>query len=40
MKHSQSMATKLAFLSASFMVTSAYAIQSALPQIKASLAIS
>lgn len=40
MKHSQSMATKLAFLSASFMVTSAYAIQSALPQIKSSLAIS
>lgn len=40
MKHSQSMATKLAFLSASFMVTSAYAIQGALPQIKASLAIS
>lgn len=40
MKHSQSMATKLAFLSASFMVTSAYVIQSALPQIKASLAIS
>lgn len=40
MKHSQSIATKLAFLSASFMVTSAYAIQSALPQIKASLAIS
>lgn len=40
MKQSQSMATKLAFLSASFMVTSAYAIQSALPQIKASLAVS
>ena len=40
MEKSQSMATKLAFLSASFMVTSAYAIQSALPQIKASLAIS
>lgn len=37
MKQSQSLMTKLAFLSASFMVTSAYAIQSALPQIKASL---
>ena len=40
MKHGQSLATKLAFLSASFMVTSAYAIQSALPQIKTSLAVS
>ncbi|WP_251576688.1 MFS transporter [Limosilactobacillus agrestimuris] len=40
MKQSQSMATKLAFLSASFMVTSAYAIQSALPQIKSALAVS
>lgn len=40
MKQSQSLATKLAFLSASFMVTSAYAIQSALPQIKSTLAIS
>lgn len=40
MKQSQSMATKLAFLSASFMVTSAYAIQSALPQIKTALAVS
>lgn len=40
MKHGQSLATKFAFLSASFMVTSAYAIQSALPQIKTSLAVS
>lgn len=40
MKQGQSLATKLAFLSASFMVTSAYAIQSALPQIKASLNVS
>lgn len=40
MKQSRTLATKLAFLSASFMVTSAYAIQSALPQIKASLNIS
>lgn len=37
MEKSQTLATKLAFLSASFMVTSAYAIQSALPQIKAAL---
>ena len=40
MEKSQSMATKLAFLSASFMVTSAYAIQSALPQIKSALNVS
>ena len=40
MKQSQSLATKLAFLSASFMVTSAYAIQSALPQIKSALNVS
>jgi MFS family permease len=31
------MVTKLAFLSVSFMLTSAYAVQSALPQLKASL---
>lgn len=40
MKQSQSLATKLAFLSASFMVTSAYAIQSALPQMKTALNVS
>lgn len=40
MEHRQSLATKLAFLSASFMVTSAYAIQSALPQIKSALSVS
>lgn len=37
MEKSNTLATKLAFLSASFMVTSAYAIQSALPQIKNAL---
>ncbi|WP_283584256.1 MFS transporter [Limosilactobacillus difficilis] len=39
MEKSNTLATKLAFLSASFMVTSAYAIQSALPQIKNALNI-
>lgn len=37
MKDKNSMITKLAFLSVSFMLTSAYAVQSALPQLKASL---
>jgi MFS family permease len=39
MQNKNSMITKLAFLSVSFMLTSAYAVQSALPQLKASLAI-
>lgn len=38
--HSRGLMTKLGFLSASFMVTSAYAIQSALPQIKTALKVS
>lgn len=37
MQNKNSMVTKLAFLSVSFMLTSAYAVQSALPQLKASL---
>lgn len=37
MQNKNSMITKLAFLSVSFMLTSAYAVQSALPQLKASL---
>lgn len=37
MRNKNSMVTKLAFLSVSFMLTSAYAVQSALPQLKASL---
>ncbi|HJA46745.1 MAG TPA: MFS transporter [Candidatus Limosilactobacillus excrementigallinarum] len=37
MQNKNSMMTKLAFLSVSFMLTSAYAVQSALPQLKASL---
>ena len=37
MQNKNSMMTKLAFLSVSFMLTSAYAAQSALPQLKASL---
>ena len=37
MRNKNSMITKLAFLSVSFMLTSAYAVQSALPQLKASL---
>ena len=37
MWNKNSMVTKLAFLSVSFMLTSAYAVQSALPQLKASL---
>lgn len=37
MKNKDSIITKLAFLSVSFMLTSAYAVQSALPQLKASL---
>lgn len=37
MQRKDSMITKLAFLSVSFMLTSAYAVQSALPQLKASL---
>ncbi|MCI1974459.1 MAG: MFS transporter [Limosilactobacillus sp.] len=39
MNNKNSMVTKLAFLSVSFMVTSAYAIQGALPQLKAALGI-
>ena len=37
MRNKNWMVTKLAFLSDSFMLTSAYAVQSALPQLKASL---
>ena len=37
MQNKNSMITKLAFLSVSYMLTSAYAVQSALPQLKASL---
>lgn len=37
MQNKNSVMTKLAFLSVSFMLTSAYAVQSALPQLKASL---
>lgn len=40
MKNKSSIITKLAFLSVSLMVTSAYAIQSSLPQLKAALGIS
>lgn len=40
MNNKNSMVTKLAFLSVSFMVTSAYAIQGSLPQLKAALGIS
>lgn len=39
MNNKNSMVTKLAFLSVSFMVTSAYAIQGSLPQLKAALGI-
>lgn len=39
MNNKNSMITKLAFLSVSFMVTSAYAIQGSLPQLKAALGI-
>lgn len=39
MKNKSSLITKLAFLSVSLMVTSAYAIQSSLPQLKAALGI-
>ena len=39
MSNKHSMITKLAFLSVSFMVTSAYAIQGSLPQLKAALGI-
>jgi predicted MFS family arabinose efflux permease len=37
MNNKSSIITKLAFLSVSFMVTSAYAIQGSLPQLKAAL---
>ena len=37
MDNKKSIVTKLAFLSVSFMVTSAYAIQGSLPQLKAAL---
>ena len=37
MNNKNSFVTKLAFLSVSFMLTSAYAVQSALPQLKAAL---
>ncbi len=40
MNNKNSLVTKLAFLSVSFMVTSAYAIQGSLPQLKAALGIS
>ena len=40
MNNKNSIVTKLAFLSVSFMVTSAYAIQGSLPQLKAALNIS
>lgn len=40
MNNKNSIITKLAFLSVSFMVTSAYAIQGSLPQLKAALNIS
>lgn len=39
MSNKHSMITKLAFLSVSFMVTSAYAIQGSLPQLKAALGV-
>lgn len=39
MNNKHSMITKLAFLSVSFMITSAYAIQGSLPQLKAALGI-
>ena len=39
MDNKKSIVTKLAFLSVSFMVTSAYAIQGSLPQLKAALYI-
>ena len=39
MDNKKSIVTKLAFLSVSFMVTSAYAIQGSLPQLKAALHI-
>lgn len=39
MNNKNSLVTKLAFLSVSFMVTSAYAIQGSLPQLKAALGI-
>lgn len=39
MSNKHSMITKLAFLSVSFMVTSVYAIQGSLPQLKAALGI-
>ena len=40
MNNKNSLVTKLAFLSVSFMITSAYAIQGSLPQLKAALGIS